>query len=374
MDSVIELRHELHRNPELSGVEVQTAERIVGFFEPLHPDMILKNLGGNGVAVVFSGTAPGSTVLLRAELDALPIQEINQLTYSSLHPGIAHKCGHDGHMAILAAVGLELSANRPDSGRVVLLFQPAEETGAGAAAVIRDPRFAEIAPDFVFALHNIPGFPAGQVIIRSGSFSSASRGMTVKLLGAPAHAAQPETGFSPAIAMAQIIERLSNVPPTIASPEETAFATVVGAKLGEKAFGTAPGEAEIWATLRTETDVAMEKMVTYAEKIVNDSADLFNLTVLIEYTDIFSATINSSLGSDIVRRSIKQYSILELERPFRWSEDFGCFTAIAEGALFGIGSGIGTPELHNNHYDFPDEVIAPAAQIFLQIIEQCLID
>ncbi len=372
MDCVIELRHELHRNPELSGVEVQTAERIARFFEPLRPDMILKNLGGNGVAVVFSGTAPGSTVLLRAELDALPIQEINQLPYGSLHPGIAHKCGHDGHMAILAAVGLELSANRPDRGRVVLLFQPAEETGAGAAAVICDPRFTEIAPDFVFALHNLPGFPAGQTIIRSGSFTSASRGMTVKLFGASAHAAQPETGLSPAIAMAQIIERLSNVPLDIAPVEEIAFATVVGAKLGEKAFGTAPGEAEIWATLRTETDAAMEQIVTYAEKIVNDFADFFNLAVLIEYTDIFSATINSSRASDIVRRSSKKNSMLELERPFRWSEDFGCFTAIAEGALFGIGSGVGIPELHNNHYDFPDEVITPASQIFLQIIEQCL--
>ncbi len=372
MDATIELRHELHRYPELSGTEVETARRIVQFFEPLSPDTILKNLGGSGVAVVFSGTMPGPTVLLRAELDALPIQESNSMPYCSTKSGVAHKCGHDGHMAILAAVGRELVTERPAKGRVILLFQPAEETGAGAAAVIADPRFTEITPDYVFALHNLPSFPLGQVAMRSGSFASASRGMAIRLQGKPAHAAQPETGLSPALAMAQIIEKLSAMPADIAASEEVAFATVVGARLGKKAFGTAPGEAEIWVTLRSETDASMAAIVAYAEEVVTAIATRYALEATLGYSDIFAATINSEAANAIIRRSIVENFIIELERPFRWSEDFGRFTALAEGAIFGIGSGIGTPELHSNNYDFPDELIAPAAQIFMRIIAQIL--
>lgn len=372
MDSIIELRHELHRYPELSGTEVETARRIVQFFEPLSPDVILKNLGGRGVAVVFSGTIPGPTVLLRAELDALPIQESNSMPYCSTKPGVAHKCGHDGHMAILAAVGRELATERPVKGRVVLLFQPAEETGAGAVAVVADSRFPEITPDYVFALHNLPSFPLGQVVMRSGSFASASRGMTIRLQGKPAHAAQPETGLSPALAMTQIIEQLSVFPADVYASEEVAFATVVGARLGKKAFGTAPGKAEIWVTLRSETDASMAAIVTYAEEVVTTVATRYALETTLDYSDIFAATINSEAANAIIRRSIVENSIIELERPFRWSEDFGCFTALAEGAIFGIGSGIETPELHNNNYDFPDELIAPATQIFMQIIAQIL--
>ncbi len=371
MDRIIELRHELHSNPELSGGETETAQRIVRFFASLAPDSILKNLGGTGVAVVFSGTAPGPTVLLRAELDALPIQESNPVPYRSSLPGVAHKCGHDGHMAILAAVGQELASRRPASGRVILLFQPAEETGDGAAAIISDPHFAEIAPDYAFALHNLPGFPLGQIVTRTGSFSSASRGITIRLQGAPAHAAQPETGRSPAPALAGIIAKLPDLSAGVAPTKEVAFITIVGAKLGEQAFGTAPGEAEVWATLRSETDATMEAIVAYAETLANESAASFNLDCTIEYSDIFYATKNSARANEIIRSSTNG-SILELERPFRWSEDFGRFTTIAEGALFGIGAGLNMAELHNSDYDFPDAMIAPAARVFQRIIGNCL--
>lgn len=368
MEEVIGLRHELHRCPELSGSETETAARIVRFFSPLCPDALLTGLGGVGVAAVFAGGGPGPTLLLRAELDALAIQELNHLPYRSARPNISHKCGHDGHMAILVAVGRQLAGKRPARGRVVLLFQPAEETGAGAAAVIQDPQFPAIAPDFVFALHNLPGFPLGSVVVRDGPFTAASRGAIIGLVGATAHAAQPETGRSPALAMAQIVESLSCLPADIAPSSEGAFATVVGAQLGNKAFGTAPGEAEIWATLRSETDSAMERIVAYNERLVADAAARFNLDWSLAYSDIFSATLNSPAANEVVRRSRGDNGVIELESPFRWSEDFGRFTAIAEGALFGIGAGEEMPELHNGDYDFPDALISPAAEIFRRII------
>ena len=368
MDAIVELRRDLHRNPELSGFEAKTARTIIRFFKDLHPDLIVDGIGGNGFAIVFSGSEPGPTVLLRSELDALPIQEANRYPWRSINHGISHQCGHDGHMAILAAVGLELSTNRPAKGRVVLLYQPAEETGEGAAAVIRDPKFQEIKPDFAFALHNLPGFDLGQVVLRAGAFNCASRGIEVHLSGATAHAAQPLSGLSPASAMCQIIERLSNLPEGLVPPGEMGFATVVGSRLGDKAYGTAPGHADVWATLRSESDDTMERIIEYVKKVISQSATADGLDYGIKYEDIFQATINSREAVDIVRRAAGQESVVEIEKPFPWSEDFGCFTAISKGALIGIGAGKGVAELHHPDYDFPEELIRPAAAILRKIV------
>ncbi len=247
MSSAANLRHELHRHPELSGSESETAARICRFFEPLQPDVIIRELGGHGVAFAFSGAEPGPTVLLRCELDAVPIREMNRVAHCSAVDGRSHACGHDGHMAILASVGESLAVVRPPRGRVVLLFQPAEENGGGARAVIGDAQFSEIRPDFVFALHNLPGFPVGQVVVRYGTMCCASRGMVVSLEGTPAHAAQPETGNSPARAMCRIMKLIDELPTRLSVGDEVAFATVVGASLGaDDAFGTAPGEGGCW--------------------------------------------------------------------------------------------------------------------------------
>jgi amidohydrolase len=275
-------------------------------------------------------------------------------------------------MAILAAVGSELAAKRPVRGRVVLLYQPAEESGRGAAAVVRDPRFADIKPHFAFALHNLPGFPLGQIIIRTGAFSSASRGMAVSLSGATAHAAQPETGLSPATAMCHIIQQLSSLTHGIVPLNETAFATVVGAALGEKAFGTTPGKAEIWATLRSETDDTMARLAAYAEQVVDESATAHRLQVDIKYEDIFQSTVNSQLAVSIVQGAIGPNSLHLTDKPFRWSEDFGRITAISEGALFGIGAGTDIPDLHNPDYDFPEELIPLATALLVRVLDACL--
>ncbi|WP_084456977.1 amidohydrolase [Desulfogranum mediterraneum] len=372
IEPILHLRRELHQYPELSAKEADTAGRIVRFFTPLAADSIVEGLGGHGVAVVFGGKVAGPTILLRCELDAVPIQELSQRDYRSTRAGISHSCGHDGHMAILAAVGAELAASPPERGRVVLLFQPAEETGCGAAAVLHDPRFAAIRPDFAFALHNLPGVPLGQVIVRRGAFNCASRGMTIRLSGSTAHAAQPESGRSPARAMCRLIQGLSLLPPGIAEQGETAFATVVGAELGKKAFGTAPGEAEIWCTLRSESDATMARLVRFSEQLAAEHAGEDGLTVSIACQDVFAATINSESAVQRVREVVAPETLTFAERPFRWSEDFGLITASCEGALIGIGAGEELPALHNPQYDFPEALIPPAKALFLRLIQRCL--
>ncbi len=372
IDPIIELRHALHQYPELSGTESETARRIVEVLSAYKPDSILEGLGGHGVAAVFAGKKSGPGVLLRCELDAVPILESHDLDYCSTNVGVSHKCGHDGHMAILAAVGAYLAVNRPDCGKAILLFQPAEENGQGAAAIVEDPRFMAIKPDLAFALHNLPGFSLGEVIVRAGTFNCASRGMTVRINGATAHAAQPETGRSPTQTMCRFIQQLSKLPAGIVPEGETAFATIVGASLGKKAFGTAPGNAEVWATLRTETDNTMAILVEYAEKFVIDLAREHGLDVDITYEDVFDATVNTQKAVTMIHEAAGENAVHVPAKPFRWSEDFGRITAISEGALFGIGAGLDIPDLHHPDYDFPDELVAVARDVLLRLLHRCL--
>ncbi|HAH57338.1 MAG TPA: amidohydrolase, partial [Bacteroidales bacterium] len=255
---LISLRHQLHREPELSGNEVKTAHKIEAFARKYTPDQLITGLGGHGIAAIYNGKKPGPGVLIRCDMDALPIQEINEdLEYRSTTAGLAHKCGHDGHMAIAAGLLPLLAENKPEKGRVVILFQPAEETGQGAEKVIKDPEFDQIKPDFCFALHNLPGFASGSIIIGKNTFASASVGLIVKLNGRTAHAAEPEKAITPAPAIAALIGHL----PELANPGEIrdfSLLTIIHARIGERAFGTTPGYAELMATLRAYTNDQLE--------------------------------------------------------------------------------------------------------------------
>lgn len=165
-DSLVRLRKELHQHPEVSGKEIETSRRILSFLENYQPAELITELGTTGVMAIYKGKKAGKTVLFRCELDALPTEETNDFEHRSLNNGVSHKCGHDGHMAILCGLAAELHQNKPKSGTVVLLFQPAEEDGSGAQKVLLDPKFATIQPDYVFALHNLPGFPRHQIVVK----------------------------------------------------------------------------------------------------------------------------------------------------------------------------------------------------------------
>lgn len=371
MNPATALRRELHRHPELSGVERKTARRIVRFFQGLGADAVVEGLGGHGVAAVFDGADAGPTVMLRCELDAVPVRETNRFSHRSSVEGVAHQCGHDGHMAILAAVGEHLSRHRPRKGRVVLLFQPSEEDGRGAAAVLADPHFPALRPDLIFGLHNLPGFPLGEVLLSSGTFTCASRGMRIGLHGRTAHAAQPQTGCSPAHAMCRIIQALHGLPADLAPDEKNAFATVVGARLGEgEPFGTAPGDAVVLATLRSESEAAMARIVAFCECVAEREAKHAGLRWEIAYRDVFLPTVNAEAAVEMIRRAAEPASVTRVEQPFAWSEDFGRFTAAVPGALLGIGAGQGTADLHRPDYDFPDELIPLAAGLWRRLLDR----
>ena len=366
---IIELRRTLHQNPELAGGEGATAGLLLDFLAGCRPDEVIPEMGGHGFAVVFNGRDRGPTVAIRAELDAVPVIEANRFAHCSKFPGVSHKCGHDGHAAMVAGLGA-LLAHRPSfRGRVVLLFQPSEETGEGAERFIADPRFQSITPDWVFALHNLPGHPRGQVIVRPGVFACASTGMVIRLEGATSHAAHPEQARCPAVPMAEIIKAL------IALPQEFDFftlVTVIHARLGEAAFGTTPGLAEVMATLRAAGDEGMERLLARARELAEKHALSERLDVSFFYRDPFKALSNDREATNLIRTAAREkgMGLLEITEPFRWSDDFGLFTAMAKGAMFGLGAGRSHDPLHSPTYDFPDELIPAGVELFRAIIEK----
>ncbi|WP_162426305.1 amidohydrolase [Pontibacter pudoricolor] len=377
LPELVKLRQELHKYPELSGQESETAKRIVKHLQNYNPDKIYTQLGGTGVAAVFFGKdANGPTILFRAELDALPISETNKnLNYSSVTDGTSHKCGHDGHMAILAALGSLLQQQRPACGKVILLYQPAEETGAGAWAVLQDARFkAALKPDYVFALHNIPGKPMHQVIVREDVFAAASTGMIVELHGKSSHAAEPENGINPGLAMSEIIVAFNDIIRKKEQFQDLALLTVIHARLGEVAFGTNPGFATVMATLRSYQPADMQKLKELTQQCVQQIAASYKLTYNINFVEDFPATVNHSEQVQSIRQAAAdlELDVQEAVQPFRWSEDFGHFIARYKGAFFGLGSGIHQPQLHHANYDFPDELIPTGTALFYGIIQQIL--
>jgi amidohydrolase len=354
---LVALRHDLHRHPEVSGNEAQTAQRIVQEFAPLSPDSLITDLGGYGVAAVFEGSGDGPTVLFRCELDALPIFETGTPAHRSLIEGVGHLCGHDGHMAILMGLARLLSRQRPLRGRVVLLFQPAEETG--------DP----VQPEYAFSLHNMPGLPLGEVALTSGPVTCASRGLEVQLKGRSAHASQPETGVSPMVALAQLMPDLTALSHGTTADPEFALVTVTHTQMGEPAFGIAPGDARLFATLRTLTDDRMTNLCDQALTLLITACDAQGLAFTHAYHDIFLHSENDPEATAIATGALDALKIPHdaTGLPWRPSEDFGRFGHNAPAAMLFLGAGNGHAALHNPDYDFPDDLIPIGTGIFHRI-------
>ncbi|MES0868434.1 amidohydrolase [Pseudovibrio sp. SCP19] len=373
LEELTKVRQTLHMSPEASGEEEQTARFVVEQLEQIGADRVVSGIGGFGVIAEYQGAADGPTVMIRCELDGLPIEEISEVPYRSQVPGRGHLCGHDGHMVMVLGVAYMLAKYPPQKGRVLLMFQPAEETGAGAPAVIADPKFAEFRPDFAFSLHNLPGRPMGEVSICREYANCASRGMQINLRGKSSHAAAPEDGLSPAAAMATLMGELAALGAGREMNDQFALSTLTHARLGEPTFGIAPGFGELRVTLRSISDALMDDMVARAEQAVASVTK--DLEVSISWHDIFLACVNHPESRDhIIKAAMHNGAVLkELDFPMRWSEDFGRFGLDgAKSAMFFLGSGENQPQLHNPDYDFPDELTPIGTAMFTTLIDQLL--
>lgn len=368
-----DFRRALHRIPEISGEEAETAEAVAAFVDPTRPDRLVTGLGGHGIAAVFEGPEPGPTVQIRSELDALPIEELSGNPWRSTVPGKGHLCGHDGHSTILAALARGLGRRRPKRGRVVLLFQPAEENGAGAAAVIADPRFAGIRPDYAFALHNMPGLSLGFAALSDGPMACASRGLRIALTGRTSHSSMPQDGISPMAAVARLMPALTAL--ASGGPLDAGFrlVTVVHVTMGELSLGVAPGHAELWATLRTMRDDGMAALCAQAESLAREVAEANGLALAMDYHEVFHHCDNDPEAVAILRKAFEDEAVPHgPAEPMRASEDFGLFGTVSKSAMFLFGAGETSPQLHNPDFDFPDALIEPGARIFMRVIRNLL--
>jgi amidohydrolase len=372
------LRHELHMAPESPREERETAKIIAAELAALKPDQLITGIGGHGIAAIFDSGVPGPTLMFRSELDGLPIEDLADVPHRSRIKGRGHLCGHDGHMVSLLTFAVEMARKSPASGRVITLFQPAEEDGSGAAAMIGDPAYQRLIPDFVYAYHNLPGMPFGHVAVAPGPANCASRGMKIMFHGKTAHASMPETGKSPMPALARLMTGLSALSKGMPPAKDFTLATVTHVKMGEPVFGIAPSYAELFVTLRTLLDGAMAAMVERAEALVRQAAIDFGLTVEITYEDIFVHCENAAEAVTDIRDALNALDIPHDERglPIRASEDFGRFGHQIErdgqlhqpkSAMFYLGCGQNHPQLHNPDYDYPDELTPIAAGVFVAI-------
>ena len=302
-------RRELHRKPELSGEEAETAKTISGALTELAPDHLLSGLGGHGVAAVYDSGRDGPTVLFRAELDALPIEEASGAEWSSEISGKAHLCGHDGHMTMLLALARLLSRKRPQAGRCVLMFQPAEEDGSGARAVVADPKFGTIRPDWAFAIHNEPGLPFGYVGIRPGLINCASRGLAISLKGRTSHAAEPELASSPVAALPEMLSALDDLGGGGELDDTFRLSTITHINVGEATFGITPGDARIFVTLRASRDEAVTELQHTAETLISRLSDEHGLTCDFEVHDDFAASMNDPEAVIVACRAMQDLGI-----------------------------------------------------------------
>ena len=371
------LRHKLNKNAELSGQEKKTNKIINAFLEKTNPDVHLRNVGGYGIIVIYKGKETGKNILLRADIDGLNIPLCQQTTDNGQQTSLkvqnqySHRCGHDGHTAILCGLAMRYGKKRPEKGDVILLFQPAEETGEGAAAVINDEQFKNIKIDAAFALHNLPSYAKHQIVIKKGCFASASLGLKLVFEGATSHASQPEKSNNPQIVVTTLLDAFQKKYENLKRDRYSTILTVTHVSIGEKTFGVTPGHAEIWLTLRSQDDGALRQLTESTIALSEYVAKEFKLKFSHSVHEDFVATMNSDKLTDIVERSAQELrlSVNKISNPFPWSEDFGRFGTLCPVCLFGLGSGLEHEPLHSPNYEFEDEIIDTGIEVFEKIVE-----
>lgn len=360
----VELRHQLHMHPELSNEERWTKACLMDFLRT-HTALEVVDRGAWFYAV-HHGTPGRRTLGFRADFDALPIDETIDLPYGSTVPGIAHKCGHDGHSASLAAFALEVDQRGCDN-TVYFIFQHAEETGDGAKECVSIVREADIQE--IYGYHNEPGYPLGDVVLRNGPMQCASKGMSMFFEGVPAHASDPGVGRNPAMAIARLIQGL----PALYRAEDyegLVLCTVIHVEIGEIAFGTSASKGVLRVTLRGENEWEMDLLQRKVDALAYALSSEYGLTYRIEFCDEFPENRNHDESVEKIRTVCAGLGIPVhvFPHPKRGSEDFGYYTKIAKGAFFNIGAGDITPH-HTATFDFPDEIIKTAVDIFCRLAQ-----
>ena len=362
LQKTVELRHQLHRHPDLSLKEAGTIRILMDF---LRANTSFELVGRDGwFYAVRRGKQGAGIIGFRADMDALPMDEELDLPYGSLVPGISHKCGHDGHCAVLCGLAMELESRDTDR-TVFLIFQPAEEIGAGGKACAAECR--DLGIQEIYAFHNLSGYPEGMLVFRNGLTQPASEGLTIRFSGKPSHASAPEEGKNPSEAIADTVLYIRKL--LEKDWDGMVLCTVTGMNAGTGDFGISAGTGSLMLTLRAEREAEMHAMETEILRYVQQRAGWDGIHTDSRISDYFPETRNNreALGKVIACAARTGMSSQEMGALWRASEDFGYYLKEIPGAMFYIGNGGSYPALHTPGYDFNDRILEPAVDLFAEI-------
>lgn len=355
MDSIIELRNELHENAEPSLRETNTKKILLAFIRN-HTNLEVRDCGLWFYAV-YRADSNAKNIAFRADFDAVMCSD-----------GKArHLCGHDGHSACLAGAAIRIEQTAPHIN-VYFIFQPAEETGEGA--VLCCELFEKCRIDAIYGFHNIPSFAEKEVLLLPHTFACASTGMEISLTGRQSHAAYPEQGYNPAVAISRLVLYMDSL---LKKPHDgIVLGTVIGIETGSTAYGVSAGEGVLRLTLRAEHQKEYDDLCDSIAAYAMQTAAEEKLLCSIRKTEEFPATVNDAGSTEKVRKAAEHLglSVRYPEEPFRWSEDFGHYLLHTKGAFFGVGCGTEYAGLHTEHYCFQDSIIETVIRLFTEIVLQ----
>ena len=381
--AVAAIRRDIHAHPELCFEEVRTADvvakKLTEWGIPIH-----RGLGTTGVVGIVKAGSSGRAIGLRADMDALPMQEFNTFGHASRHPGKMHACGHDGHTAMLLAAAQHLASHRDFDGTVYLIFQPAEEGGGGAREMIKEGLFEQFPMEAVFGMHNWPGAEVGKFAVSAGPVMASSNEFKITIRGKGGHAAMPHNGIDPVTIACQMVQAFQAIVSRNKKPVDAGVISVTMIHAGE-ATNVIPDSCELQGTVRTFSVAVLDMIEQRMQQVAKHTCAAFDAQCEFEFSRNYPPTINSAPEVEFARRvmtSIVGEQNVGAQEPTMGAEDFaymlqarpGCYVFIAngDGAHREMGHGGGPCMLHNPSYDFNDALIPLGATYWVRLAEAWL--
>jgi amidohydrolase len=367
-------RRDIHAHPELRYDVHRTAGLVVEKLKSFGCDEVVPGIGQTGVVGVIRGRKAGKVIGLRADMDALPLEEETNLPYKSTVPGKMHACGHDGHTAMLLGAAKYLAETRNFAGTAVVIFQPAEEGGAGALAMIRDGLISRFAIQEVYGMHNYPGLPLGQFGIRTGAMMASADHITIDIEGKGGHAARPHLSVDTILVGAQIINQLQSIVARNVDPLEAAVVSVCMFQAGHT-DNVIPQHAKLRGTARALTDHVRTTLQKRVPEIVEGTAELYGAKAEITYTNGYPVLVNHDRNTDfaasVAREIAGSNKVATNFPPVMGAEDFAFMLEERPGAFIFVGNG-DSAGLHHPAYNFNDETIPVGTSYWVRLAETAL--
>lgn len=378
-DEIALWRRHLHEWPELGFEEHETAAFVAEKLRAFGVDEVHGGVGRTGVVGVLRGGSGPGRIGLRADMDALPIEEATGLPYASKVPGRMHACGHDGHTAMLLGAARYLAETRRFDGTVYLIFQPAEEGGGGGRVMIEDGLFERFPAEQVFGLHNWPLAPAGTFAMCQGPAMAASDEFTIELAGVGCHAAMPHLGRDPIVAASLLIQSLQTLVARETDPIDRAVVSVTRIAGGD-AYNIVPERVELWGTVRTFAEATRTRLTRRVEEVARGIAAAQGLDAITRIKPGYPATVNSPhearLGADTAAEIVGEAKVERDPPPCLGSEDFAFMLQRRPGSYIWMGAGRseggGDAQLHSPHYDFNDDALPYGVSYWARLVERLL--